>query len=114
MSLRLPPFGNLLFAYQNESIRLDNPIYIYLGKDAKAETYRVKKTGTLATYLPLNEDYRVFNWPVSNQKIILTDTDGNNEALVKKFGVHLLNNFNPSVIFIYPLHICLAKELKHG
>jgi len=98
--LQLPPFGRVLAAYQQENIRLDFPIYIFVGKNASEEGFAQKKMGTLCTFLPAGEDFTRYEWPVNNQKVILYDTGGLSMEQLKKMSLILLK-FKPNLIYIW-------------
>ena len=98
--LQLPPFGRVLKAYQQENIRLDFPIYIFVGKNASEEGFAQKKMGTLCTFLMDGEDFTRYEWPVNNQKVILYDTGGLSMDQLKKMSLVLLN-FKPNLIYIW-------------
>ncbi len=98
--LQLPPYGRVLAAYQQENIRLNFPIYIFVGVNASEEAFAQKKMGTLCTFLPVGEDFTRYEWPVNNQKVILYDTGGLTMDQLKKMSYALLN-FKPNLIYIW-------------
>lgn len=99
--LPLPPFGKILDAYCKESVHLDRPIYIYVGKSAKEEAIAQKKIGTMCCFLPFGESHQNYNWPILNQNIVVQDTGGISEIDLNKFCFALLKTFFPKVIFLY-------------
>lgn len=98
--LSLPPFGKVLLAYQQESIRLDFPLYIFVGKNSKEEACAQKRMGTLCTFLPYGDDYATYNWPIANQRVIVVDTGFMSSIGLKKMCYGLLT-YNPSVIYLH-------------
>jgi|GEM_PF-2963527 hypothetical protein len=96
----LPPFGRVLLAYQQETIRLDHPIYIYIGKEARDEAYTQKRMGTLCSYLPNNDDVSRYTWPIYGQHIIVYDTGGLSSTTLHKICFHLLR-FGPRVLYFW-------------
>jgi hypothetical protein len=117
-SLHLPPFGNVLNAYQKESIRLEFSIYLFVGKEAKEEAYSAKRLGILCTYLPYGDDYKKYNWPFENQKVIVFDTGGLTLPTIKRICFHIYNHYNPSLVYFYsenfPMDLFLSKDIKNG
>lgn len=101
MSLLIPPYGKVLIAYQQESIRLDFPIYIFVGRYAKEQAIAHKKTGTLCSFLPYGDLYEKYNWPIKNQKVIVVDTGFTVEIMLHKLCFHLLDTYLPRVIFLH-------------
>jgi hypothetical protein len=99
--LPLPPFGKILDAYCKESVHLDRPIYIYVGKSAKEEAIAQKKLGTMCCYLPFLENHKNYHWPITNQKVVLNDSGLNSEIELYKMCLDLVQDFNPRVIFLY-------------
>ena len=96
----LPPFGRVLLAYQQEKIRLNHSIDIYVGKEAEVCAFSAKCSGWLCTFLPYDQDFTQYDWPIKNQKIIIEDTGGMTLSDLKKFSVHLLT-FDPRVIILF-------------
>lgn len=96
----LPPYGRILQAYQQESVHLQIPIWIYVGKSAKEDAFHEKRMGFMCSYLPYGEDFSRYKWPIEEQKIIVQDTGGMSNIDLKKFCIYLIK-FNPRVIFIY-------------
>lgn len=117
-NLLLPPFGRVLLAYQQESIRLDFTIYIFVGKNARKEAVSCKKTGTLCSFLPYGESSKKYKWPIKEQKIIVLDTGFSRHIELKKICHHLLNVYQPRVIFLhsedYPNEIFLPKGVEYN
>lgn len=98
--LRLPPFGKVIAAYQEEKIQLDFPIYIFVGDHAKDEAYLHKKIGTLCCYLPYQEEVANYRWPITNQKVLIQDTGGIKVTEIKIIAFYLLTNYNPRSLVI--------------
>lgn len=98
--LRLPPFGKVIAAYQEEKIQLDFPIYIFIGVHAKDEAYAHKKIGTLCCYLPYQEEVDNYRWPIFNQKVLIQDTGGIEATEIKIIAFYLLTNYHPRTLFI--------------
>lgn len=96
----LPPFGRVLLAYQQESIRLDWHITVYVGKNSKDQAFVDKRAGQLATFLPFGEDFNNYRWPVREQKLIVLDTGSMKEIYLIKFCLHLIDA-GAHVIFLY-------------
>jgi len=99
-SQKLPPFGRILLAYQQESIRLNSHITIYVGKDGQDEAFAEKRAGFLATFLPYGDDFRSYKWPVSEQKLIVQDTGAMKAVDLTKFCFYLINS-GARVVFLY-------------
>lgn len=97
--MKLPPYGRILNAYQQDSIRLEPTLYIYIGKNAFRYAKKDLENAILATYLPYGEDFTQYDWPIKNQKVILTDTDLITVSHLKRFALHLVK-FNPRILFI--------------
>lgn len=98
--LPLPPFGRVLKAYQQENICLDFPIYLFVGDSASEEAFAQKKMGSLCTFLPKGGDFLRYEWPVTNQKVIIYNTGGIDMAQLKKMSFNLLK-FKPRQIYIW-------------
>jgi hypothetical protein len=101
MQNRLPPFGRVLLAYQHESIRLDFPLYIFVGKNAKEEAYSHKKAGSFCSYLPYGDSFEKYNWPIKDQKIVILDTGFTVKLALHKMCHYLLETYSPRVIFLH-------------
>lgn len=99
--MKLPPYGKILKAYQEEKVHLERPIYIFVGSNAKQEAYKQKIFGTLCTYLPENEDFTQFDWPVFQQKIVVEESGKAALILLKKLCIYLLD-FKPLIIYLNP------------
>lgn len=116
--LRLCPFGRVLLAYQKEAIRLEPPLYIFIGKKSKEFAYAYKKWGTLCSFLPFEDDYFKYEWPVDGQKLIIFDTGDFSRIMLKKFCYHLQKISNPRVIFVHSEkhhpEIYNQKRVKNG
>jgi hypothetical protein len=116
--LRLPPFGNVLLAYQKETIRLQFPLYIFVGRTAFKDACESKKVGILCTCLPYGEDFNNYDWPVNDQHVIIYDTGKSSAIGIKKFCYHLQKVSKPRVIFVHsedlPLQVYNMKELNNG
>lgn len=97
--MKLPPFGNILLAYQKDHIPLEPTIYIFMGKNASRDAKNQLKMGTLATYLPYGEDFTHYEWPIKDQKVILTDSDFITIPHFKRFALHLVKS-HPRILFI--------------
>ena len=97
-TFRLPPYGRILLAYQQESIPLDFSITIFVGNRARELCFNYKKAGSMASYLPDGENFESFNWPIRNQKIIVSYSKDVTPVMIKLFCLHLLT-FSPRVIF---------------
>lgn len=104
-NLRLPPYGKILQAYLHEKIHLKNPIYIYVGDEAKEMAYSEKCNGNMCTYLPENEDFNRYFWPIYKQYVILYHTGGIPVVQLKRFGFYLLT-FNPRLIYLFSDEPC--------
>ncbi len=100
MNLRLPPFGRILQAYQHHQVLLKKMIYIYVGKTGKEDACYWIKYGEVCTFLPYGEDFNLYDWPVSDQVIIVNDTGGMEEAVLKCFCALLLE-MGAKAIFLY-------------
>lgn len=98
--LRLPPFGRILQAYQEQKVRLDYSIYIYVGKVAKDHAFADIKCGSIATFLPYGENGLLYRWPINEQRLAVIDTGGMAIFALKHFCCHLMS-FNPRVIFLH-------------
>jgi hypothetical protein len=99
--LRLCPFGNVLLAYQKESIRLDFSLYIFIGRQSREQAYKNKSMGVLCTFLPFGDDYSRYDWPINGQKIIIFDTGGVEINDIKRICHHFVTAFKPAVLFTY-------------
>ena len=99
-SLKLPPFGVILQAYQKSKVHLKTIIRIYVGQKASQEAYDGIQYGTLCTYLPYGEDYKDYDWPINNQNIVLEDTDLTSISMLRKMSLYLLNIHTPHYIFL--------------
>ena len=98
--LSLPPFGKILRAYHEQRVRLRYPIYIHVGKNAKELCLRDLESGLIASYLPENENVMRYNWPISNQHIMLLDNGDLSELQLKKILFHL-RSFKPRIIYFF-------------
>jgi len=101
--LPLPPFGKILQAYQEESVKLAVPIYIYVGKNSKEECIAQKKYGTLCCFLPFGESHLNYRWPVFNQKLVIEDTGNIPARELKRMAADILQKYQPRVIFLYSI-----------
>lgn len=99
----LPPFWHILKAYQQDAIRLEFPIYIFVGKDADQEAYAQKKWGTYCTYLPNGEHISRYEWPIQGQKVFLYNTGGVPMPELKKMVLALIK-FHPRQVLIFDEH----------
>jgi hypothetical protein len=99
--LRLPPFGKILRAYQEEKIQLYKPIYLFVGQEGQRRAYSEKKFGLLCTYLPFEDSFERYNWPLTGQHIVMEDTGMSDKIFINKFCLHLLEYYTPRVIFFY-------------
>ena len=97
---QLPPFGRVLLAYQEESIKLEFPIYIYVGKEAKDEAYTQKRMGTLCSFVPFTDYVSHYAWPILNQKIIVYDTGGLSRLALHKICFQLMK-FKPRILYLW-------------
>lgn len=114
----LPPYGRIVAAYQQESIKLEFPIYIYVGKSGKSEAYAQKRIGTMCMYLPYGDSADQYQWPIENQKVVIMDTGCSVPMSLRRMAAHLLT-YKPRVIFIYedgmPGELIVPKgETYHG
>ena len=98
--MKLPPFGRILIAFQQDSVPLDPTIYIFIGKNSFSDAKAHLQQGTIATCLPYGEDFKQYDWPIKDQKVVLTDSDHITLNHLKLFGVHLLN-FKPRILAIH-------------
>jgi hypothetical protein len=98
--LKLPPFGRILEAYQQESIKLEYAIYIFMGQSASLAAYRHIKTNILCTYLPEGHDFHDYDWPIGNQKIVVQECGVVVLEDLHKFCLHLAT-FAPRVLFLH-------------
>lgn len=101
--MKLPPFGRILLAYQQDSIPLDPTIYIFIGKNGFNDAKAHLQLGTLATCLPYGENFTDYNWPIKDQKVILADSDHITLNHLKLFGMHLLR-CEPRILAIHSTH----------
>jgi len=99
-NLRLPPYGRILQAYQYHQVHLKKMLYIYVGKEGKEYAFHFIQNGEVCTFLPYGQDYKLYEWPVAGQTIVITDTGGMEEATLKRFCVHLLG-LSVQAIFLY-------------
>lgn len=103
---RLPPFGKILLAYQEQRIPLNFSISIHVGKKAKDHCFQEIKTGSLASFLPENESFFSYKWPVFNQHIVLLNHGGYSLQELQKMCAHLLNH-KPRLIYLWSeIHPC--------
>lgn len=98
--LPLPPFGRILLAYQQDKVSLDPPIYVYVGIDGKKKAYEQKRMGILCSFVPYLDDPTQYNWPVTDQKIVVIDTGSLTKQQWKAICVCLMQ-FKPRVMFVY-------------
>lgn len=99
-ALSLPPFGLIVEAYQKETIKLEVPIYIFVGKNAFEEAKQNKAWGTMAMCLPYETPFENYRWPIKDQKIVIVDTGFMSAISLKKMCYYLLK-FKPRVICLY-------------
>jgi len=98
----LPPFGKILLAYQKESIRLEFPLYIFVGKNSKEEAITHQQMGVMATYLPYGDAYQKYDWPIGDQTVVVVDTGCTVSLWLKKMKYYLGKNYQVKNIFILP------------
>lgn len=98
--LKLPPFGKILLAYQEQRVRLNFSIYIHVGRGAQAICFDEVKNGFLASYLPENESFSSYQWPVYQQHIVLTDHGGLSLKELHKMCAYLLNH-KPRLVYLW-------------
>ncbi len=114
----IPPFGRILLAFNQENIKLDVSISIFVGQHSRYEAITSKKLGALCTFLPFGDDYQRYHWPINNQKIIVEDSGGNSAIYLKKMCLYLLSTHNPRVIFLYsnsvPNELFLPKGASYN
>jgi hypothetical protein len=118
MSLILPPYGKVLIAYQQESVRLEFVLYLFVGKQGRQEAYLNKASGTLCTFLPYGDDYKKYNWPIENQSVCVFDAGQNEAGLMKKLCLYLFENFNPRTVFTFSddtnNSVYISREIPNG
>jgi hypothetical protein len=98
MSLILPPYGRILLAFQEATIRLQFVLYLHVGKNSKEDAYADISMGTFCTFLPYGDDYKKYNWPVQRQNVCVFDSGETEEGLIKKMCLYLFQNFNPRTV----------------
>jgi len=98
--LPLPPYGLIVSQYQKEAIRLEFPVYIFVGKDAFHNAKLEKSIGGMAMALPPDKEVTQFTWPINDQKIVVIDTGDMTANALKRICFNLLTH-NPRVIFLY-------------
>jgi len=94
---RLPPFGKILYAHQLETISLEFPIYIFVGRYAKEEACKNKSHGVMSSYIPVGSKFEDFYWPIQNQKVILFDTGSSSLIGLNKLCFQILKEGAKSV-----------------
>ena len=97
--LQLPPFGHILLAYQQASIRLDFPVYIFVGKNAKYDAIGNLQRGDICTYLPYGDSFERYNWPIFDQYTVVVDTGNMTLLHLKRFCLHLVN-LDPRIVYL--------------
>ncbi len=101
--MKLPPFGSILTAYQQNAIRLQPTIYIFTGQQAFQAAKAHLEIGTLATCLPYGQDFNSYDWPIKNQKVILTDAGLTTIGHLKRFSLHLIK--------LHPRILCVSSHV---
>jgi hypothetical protein len=109
----LAPFGRILLAYQNDSVRLKNQIWIFAGQKSKEQSFYETSMGLLSSFLSHQDDFNHYIWPVKDQKIILQDTGGFEESYLKKFSLHLLD-CGALCVFLYSTRFPSEAFTKKG
>jgi hypothetical protein len=102
----LCPFGRILLSYQDAKLRLNNAIYIHVGKDAKAYATADIEAMALASYIPNIDDLSRYTWPISNQHVVVMAHGDISESSLKTIGLYLLK-FKPRIIYTWSNHLCL-------
>lgn len=100
-SLPLPPFGKILLAYQDEGIRLTDPIYIYVGPDAKKTAYINKQDRELCCYLPYGHDFKDYRWPIFDQSVVVDCIGLTPISFLKKMILTLFSMYYPRQIMYH-------------
>jgi hypothetical protein len=99
-NLPLPPFGRILLAYQEQRVRLNFNVYIYVGKKAKDHAHQEIRDGLIATFLPYGESATAYRWPVREQKLIIIDTGGLSYMSAMNACLTIMN-YQPRLIYFY-------------
>lgn len=86
----LPPYGAILEAYRKEAIRLEFPVYIFIGLNAFQEAKFNKQAGIMASCIPYGNSIDMYRWPIEGQRIILCDSGGVTEATCRYAAAQLL------------------------
>lgn len=109
--LPLPPYGKILELYQDQTIQLSFPIYIFVGKNAKQEAYLNKSHGVMSSYIPKGFNFEDFYWPIKDQKVILFDTGASTVMGLNKLCYQILQE-GASTVCRYS-EIAPIKVFKH-
>ena len=103
---KLPPFGKILRAYQEQKVCLDFQIYIHVGQDAQQHAFNDVRHGVLASFLPPDIDMLSYDWPILNQYVVLVDHGETILNDLHRICVHFLS-FNPRLVYLWSeKHIC--------
>lgn len=98
--LKLPPFGKILSVYQEQKVRLEFPIYIHIGKRCKDYCFTDVRYGSIASYLPDEEDVTQYTWPIHDQHVIVMNHGDIDALSLRKIAFHL-KNFKPRLIYVW-------------
>lgn len=92
MSKKIPPFGEVIAAYQLYAHKFTGTLYIYTGTNAVIHAEHNFLLQEVCTYVLPGQDHLDFEWQVKGMRVVIVDTGGQSELKLKKFAATLLSS----------------------